>query len=64
MLIELLSVQLGSKQMPTEVVWQAVLGVTYHYSQGYAPESLYQDYCYFLKVSIVYVVYVVCSCMI
>ncbi len=50
MLIELLSVQLGSQKMPTDVVWQAVLGVTYQYSSGHLPEALYTDYCHFLKV--------------
>ncbi len=50
MLIELLSTQLGSRQMPTDVVWQAVLGVTYQYNAGHLPEGLYRDYVHFLKV--------------
>lgn len=52
MLIELLSAQLGSRQMPTEVLWQAVLGVTYQYTAGHLPELLYSDYCSFLKVRV------------
>jgi hypothetical protein len=50
MMIELLSAQLGSRQMPTEVLWQAVLGVTYQYTSGHIAEALYTDYCQFLKV--------------
>jgi hypothetical protein len=36
--------------MPTEVLWQAVLGVTYQYTSGHIAEALYTDYCQFLKV--------------
>jgi hypothetical protein len=50
MMIELLSAQLGSRQLPTEALWQAVLGVTYQYTSGHLPELLYSDYCSFLKV--------------
>lgn len=52
MMTVLLSVQLGSRQMPTEVLWQAVLGVTYHYTSGHIPEDMYSEYCEALKVGI------------
>ena len=50
MMVGLLSEQLGSTHLPVEVLWQAVLGVTYQYSAGHIPEPLYTEYCSFLKV--------------
>ena len=50
MVIELMAAQLGSRQVPVDVLWQAVLGVTYQYQAGHLPEDLYGDYCQFLKV--------------
>lgn len=55
MLLELLSSQLGisgmQQQASTEVLWQAVLGVTYQYTAGHLEEEIYSQYCQFLKVN-------------
>lgn len=58
MLTGLMADQLGSRQMPTEVVWQAVLGVTSQYLSGHLHEGLYSEYCHFLKVYDLHIVVV------
>lgn len=50
MLLELLGGKFGHTLLPTEVVWQAVLGVTYHYFVGNLPADTYDQYCTFLRV--------------
>jgi hypothetical protein len=45
------------QQVPVDVVWQAVLGVTYQYSAGNITEDVYSGYCADLKVRLCSVVF-------